>query len=255
MPQEWTVKDAARVISMALNPKASPMQNKDYELLLRLMSDEPDFRQLVNDVADGLGLRVYYADDYGCVLGIKDKESRFALKLGDLREHFSGEDTAVLIILMTVVIVAFFPTIESLEDEDFRSNEFISLDGMVDILNQYIAAAEARSGAEDEGPQPMLAKAWRYLDKLPVRKPEEQRMSKKSREGLLRHVLKFYELHDFVAVRNEEEQLRITAKKRMRIQARELFSNELFVYLMELGEETPGAPAAMPQQSEGANDA
>jgi hypothetical protein len=156
---------------------------------------------------------------------------------------------------MTVVIVAFFPTIESLEDEGFRSNEFISLDGMVDILNQYIAAAAARSGAEDEGPQPMLAKAWRYLDKLPIRKPDEQRMSKKSREGLLRHVLKFYELHDFVATRNEEEQLRITAKKRMRIQARELIGNELFIYLTELGGKTPETSADIPQRNGGADDA
>ncbi len=254
MREDWTTRDAARVISIALNPKASPMQNRDYARLLRLMSDEPEFRQLVKDIADGLGLRIYYADDYACVLGIRDRDSRYALKLGDLREHFGGEDTAALIILMTVVIVAFFPSVESLEDEDFLNNEFIPLGGLVDILNQYLAAAAARAGTEDEGPEQMLARGWRYLDRLPVRKPDEQRINKKSREGLLRHVLNFYQEHDFVTLREEEDQLRITPKKRMRIHARELLGNQLFTYLMELGEKTE-SPDATPETEGGPDHA
>lgn len=259
MQQEWTPEEAARVISIALNPKASPMQNtvqgKEYERLLHLMRDEPEFRRLVENIARGLGLRICHADDYGCVLGITDKDSRFALKLGDLREHFAGEDTAALIIVMTVVIVAFFPSIESLEDEDFRNNEFITLNGLVDILNHYLADAAARSGAEDEAPDQMLAKGRRYLDKLPVRRPDEQRVNKRSREGLLRHVLNFYLEHDFVTVRDEEEQVRITPKKRMRIQARELLGNRLFTYLMETGMTARESAGATPEKDEGKENA
>lgn len=39
------------------------------------------------------------------------------------------------------------------------------------------------------------------------------------------------------------------------IQARELFGNELFVYLMELGENALDAPAVISQQNGGTNDA
>jgi hypothetical protein len=251
VPQEWTTEDAARLIGIALNPKASPMQNREYERLLHLMSDEPEFRRLVEDVARGLGLRIYHADDYGCVLGITDKDSRFAIKLGDLREHFAGEDTAALIILMTVVIVAFFPSIESLEGEDFRNNEFITLNNLVDILNHYLADAAARSGVEDEEPDQMLAKGRRYLEKLPVRKPDELRISKRSREGLLRRVLNFYLEHDFVTVREEEEQVRITPKKRLRIQARELLGNRLFTYLLETGMQAGDSAGMTPEKDEG----
>lgn len=257
MSPDWTAKDAARVISMALNPKASPMQNMEYARLLRLMGNEPEFRQLVKEVAEGLGLRIYHFDDSGCVLGVWGKESRFALKLGDLREHFGGEDTAALLILMTVVIVAFFPSRESLEDEDFRNNEFITLNDLVNILNHYLASAAARSETEDEVPEQMLARGWRYLDKLPVRKPDELRMSKKSREGLLRHVLNFYSEHDFVAVHEEEEQLRITPKKRMRIHVRTLLdsNNELFSYLMDLGQSAPEPPKNTGLEKDGPDNA
>ncbi|WP_419783486.1 DUF6063 family protein [Maridesulfovibrio sp.] len=236
MLERWSAGDAARLIGIALNPKASPLQNRDYADLLQLMSDEPEFRQLVDEVALGLGLRVYYADDYGCVLGVVDKSSRFALKLGDLREHFTTEDTAALMILMTVVIVAFFPSIEALEDDDYRNNEFINMDGLVNILNQYLADAAKRSEGEDEGPEQMLAKGWRYLEKLPPRKPDMQRVNKGSREGLLHHVLNFFQEHAFVTMREEEEQLRVTPTKRLRIQARELLGNHLFTYLFEMRE-------------------
>ena len=237
MLPKWTAKDAATLIGIALNPKASPMQNKDYADLLRLMSDEPEFRKLVDQIAGGLGLRVYYADDYGCVLGVTDKDSRFALKLGDLREHFGGVDTGALIILMTVVIVAFFPTVEALDDDDYRNNEFISLDGIVDILNQYLTDASNRSESLDEEPDMMLAKGWRYLEKLPPTQPEIQRMNKGSREGLLRYVLHFFQEHDFVVIHEEEHQIRATPKKRLRIQARQLFGNRLFSYLFDSHEE------------------
>lgn len=234
MLQEWTSEDAARLIATALNPKASPITNNDYASLLRLMNDEPEFRRHVNEIATGLGLRIYYADDYGCVLGVTDKESRFALKLGNLRESFANEDTAALVIVMTVVIVAFFPTAEALEDEEYGQGEFITLHQLVNLLNQYLF--EASKHAEDEEPNAMLAKGWRYLNELPAKKPNEQRSSKKSREGLLRHVLNFFSEHGFVTITEEDEQLRVFFTKRLRVQARDLLGNHLFIYLLELRE-------------------
>lgn len=256
---EATAENASRLLMKAVNPRTSPYSDKEYARLLRLYADEGDFQELVKGIATGLGLRILFASDYGMVLGVSDMDSRFALRLGDLNRHFQNEDKGAIMLVMLVVTVAFFPTAEALEDEDYGRGEFLRPEQLVELIAQYLHEAQERSQAEEskredvEGLESgegyvsalddLFAPSWRYLESLPLKKPEELRASKGSREGLVRHVLNFYQEHNLVEIHEVEGGLRVTATERFRHQARELFGHELFQYVMDLKQQRSEATA------------
>lgn|GEM_PF-6245880 len=232
---ECTVENAATLIAKALNPKASPTRDVEYEQLLKLYVNDHEFKGLAENIARGFGLRIYEGSEYGMVLGLFNKESPFAFKLTELSRHFQNEDSGAIIIVMIVVVIAFFPTDESLEDEDYGLGEFIRIDQLVDLLGEFLQQAKDRDRGEDMEVDEMLTKSWRVIDQLPIKKPNEQRAVKGSREGLIRHVVKFFEEHGFVEVHGQEvEETRITITQRFRVQASELLSNRLFEYMLTL---------------------
>lgn len=240
-----TIENASVLIEKALNPKNTSMRDAEYAALLRLYQEDMDFKAMVDDDAKGRKLEIYRANDYGMVLGLANAESNYALRLGSLNRHFQGEDTGLVLIAMLVVAVAFFPSAEALEDEEYGLGEFIRLDQLMSLLGQYIQDARKRNQSNNvmDRVEPMFTQCWRKLESLPPTLPgtssdAKSRPNKGSHEGLLRHALAFYERSGFVQLVESEDSVRITATQRFRVQASVLFGHIIYNYFIELQNDT-----------------
>lgn len=193
MSGEPRCRDASRLIYKGLSPRSSPQQDREYLDLLRLWIAEPEFRELVSAVADGLELAVLEVAETGLVLAPKDAHSRFAMGLSEYRRSLARDgnklERGMIAVLQAAVAATFFPTAAKLDDPD-EAVETLRLDDCREVvLNLCHRLAELQSGDSKALP-PVLRGAWEVLLALPpIRQPDQQRASLSSLDGALLLVL------------------------------------------------------------------
>src|SRR5271165_1968735 len=96
---------AGRLLQWALRPRENPNQEKEYRQLLDDYLEQFDFRSLVKEIADGLGLRVLDADHRGMVLG-PDPASVFAFRPAEFRAGSVSAEDRLLDGLVQLAIAA-----------------------------------------------------------------------------------------------------------------------------------------------------
>lgn len=110
----WQV---GRLLHWALDARARPALEDEYRQLLERYLDDAEFRDMVRDTADGLGLEIVDVSEHGVVL-VPDEHSTFALKPADFRPGTSKADDRLLDGLIQVAIAAtLYPRARDLDDD------------------------------------------------------------------------------------------------------------------------------------------
>ena len=93
---EPSVKNAAALIYKALQTSLTTAGDMEYRELAALFRVDANFRRMCEDVAAGLTLQIIDASELrGLVLVPESKDSRFAVRLGDIRAHGMEQPTGL----------------------------------------------------------------------------------------------------------------------------------------------------------------
>ena len=219
---------AVLLINKGLSPRATALRGDvDYLQLLAHWRADPGFRQLVEDLAPMLGLRVIDVLEQAIVLAPSGPDSVFAATLTDLR----GEMSRGALALVHVAIAAtFFPTAVALTGAQDDFAEVSATPARIAaVLREHCGRLEAEAGDDPELAEAGLAEAWRELARLPDARPDgSQRAALSSLAGMVKLVLNQLEDHGMVQTLDTSEGETYFPTPRYRLQVRELAANELF---------------------------
>jgi hypothetical protein len=208
--------EANRLIYKALQLGLTPTNDPEYrELLSKYRADAALFEN-VQQAASALELTILDASEHGLIIAPSRRESRFSLRLSDLRQQLNNEQKVALVLAHLAISATFYPTTDLIED-DTRTP-----------LSQE---------SPPEGTTEEFVPALELLRRLPVANPRAERASTNSIEGFVKLALKQmaeYGLVRLVRETEEEAQALYTPTHRLRIHLRELTLWRLF----ELAQQT-----------------
>jgi hypothetical protein len=175
---EERLRAAGQLIQFGLRPKLFPGQDREYRDLLARYRMELEFQEVVDAVAEGLGLTVASATELGFFLAAQPG-SVFAYTLSTFRRDrgtSSGYDDRLLHGLAMVAIVAYYyPTGQDLEHESHRPATPRDVDRYLRAACEQLSRTSADLDVPAE--QSELEQAWHlYLrQKEAVETPDGRR--------------------------------------------------------------------------------
>jgi len=122
---------AGILLRLALNPKATPYQDKEYANLLHELNTNPSFRIIFENLAEGLELEILDYGNHGVVLAGKEK-SPFAYRMVDYRGKLSVEDRVCHGLVQLAIACYCYPTVEALDQDDEVLRPRFSTDQVVE---------------------------------------------------------------------------------------------------------------------------
>ncbi|MCW2717737.1 hypothetical protein [Pseudonocardia sp.] len=144
------VRAAAELITFGLARRARPVEGSEYRTLLDRYRTELRFKDVVDTMAEGLGLEVLGTPRAGIVL-VPDPGGPFATRLGDLRAMAEDERLVFGLVLIGIAAYAYPNDI----DFDDPETKLIDIPRIDEFLRAAIAAADlpadddrARTAAE-----------------------------------------------------------------------------------------------------------
>lgn len=228
---------AGRLIQWGLRSRSRPVQEPEYRELIQRYFDNSDYRSLVRQMADGLGLRILDVNEHGLFLS-PSSESVFGLKPADFRPGRSSADERLLVGLIQIAIAAtIFPRQRDLEEpahvvrqpvtvEEVDANMRVMCDGYAEgaKANGDIVADEATRGLEE---------AWRiYLKRVPVAQTKGGGQGRRTTHRLIRQTLdRLTELGCFTREGNDNPVYRPTM--RYQVAVKEMAAEAVFRRVQE----------------------
>jgi hypothetical protein len=206
--------------------------------LLDRYQDRPDFRSLVNEFADGLGLKVLDWGEHGIVLGPL-VDSVFALRGASFRTNRYDADERLLDGLVQVAIAAtVFPTPRELAEEATIARPPVTIEEVDEVLRRLcdqLAEAAKRQGdpaLNDE--EAGLREAWRvYQSRLSVQHTRDNRAAPRTTRRIIeRNLEKLHEMGCFVQQR--EDPTAFQATWRYQVLVKELAATSLYRRVSEM---------------------
>ncbi len=224
-------REASRLLYKALHLTGSPSNDNEYRELLSKYRADPTFSAAVQDAAIGMELSILDVSERGLIVAPSSKESRFSLRMADLRGQYNVEQKVALAMAHLAIAAVFFPTTDRLDDDAkaplpatqarFRD----TLLSMVNRLSDAQGSDEAAYAAEE------LIPGWQHLKRLPAVNPKAERASTTSVDGFVRIAVNRmveYGLLRTVRESEDEAQSLYTATHRLRVHLRELTLPRLF---------------------------
>lgn len=229
-PPEPNAHSAARLIYKALHIALSPVNDTEYRELLALYRADPVFHRQVEDIAAGLELQILDASEgRGLVVVPATRESRFSVRLSDIRAGMSPDQKAALVLAHVAIAAVFFPTTDVLDDDNY-SPPPSSLAACRDTL--YALARRLKETSDlPEGIPLELAPGWDAISALPVTIPAGQRASAASVVGVVKIALNHMPLNGLVRLdrqTDDDTTATYTPTHRLRVQLRELALRRLY---------------------------
>ncbi|SOZ68593.1 conserved hypothetical protein [Cupriavidus taiwanensis] len=224
-----TVENAARLIYKSLHTGLSPVNDAQYRQLLDTYRADPQFAATVLEVATGFELAILDFSDRGIVVAPASRESRFALRIADLRMNLKPEQKAALVLAHVAIASVFFPTTDGLEDENY-----IAPPANTAQFRDALHAFSRRLKDTEELPLDMpaeLVPGWELVCALPSTIPNAQRATPSSVTGLVSLALSQMVTAGLARVDREasdESLVTYTPTHRLRVQLRELTLRRLF---------------------------
>lgn len=223
---------AARLLYRALNLSTTPANDVEYRELLARYRASPEMQKTLAEIADGMELMVLDVSERGLIIAPTGKESRFSIRLGDLRKNLSADQRVALVLSFLAICAVFFPTTALIEDDSrFPMPATVAMfrDTLISLTERMNTLESSDDYSREE-----LRPGWSYIHSLPPSIPQSERASPSSIEGLVRMALNYlsdYGLVNSVGSQNEGETLEFTATHRFRIQLRERTLPRLFDYV------------------------
>lgn len=227
---EPTVRNAARLAYKALHTSLSPINDSEYRELLALYRADPMFYRHVQDVALGMELNILDASEQrGLIVVPASRESKFAVRLSDIRSGMGLEQKASLVLAHVAVAAVFFPTTDGLDDDNY-SPPPASVGTCRDTLHALSRRLKEASDLPMDIP-PELAPGWEAVSAMPVAIPAGQRASVASVVGVVKLALNQMAQNGLVRLDREADEdaaVTYTATHRLRVQLRELALRRLY---------------------------
>lgn len=225
-----TIRDASRLVYKALQTSLQPQHDINYRELLGRYRADPVFAQQVQAVAEGLELQILDFSERGLILAPTSRDSRFAVRLTDLRQTLTPAGKAALVLAHVAVAAVFYPTTDGLEDDNYvpPPASVAQFRDMLHTLARRLKEA-GESGAANLPPE--LASGWELICALPSTVRSSKRAHASSVSGLVGIALSNMLNHDLVRQdrkSTDSEQDTYTPMHRFRVQLRDLTLRRLF---------------------------
>lgn len=212
---------AGKLLTKALQPGLTPLNDKEYRDLLNAYEADGAFREVFDSVAKGMDLTPVSVDYRGAVLVPSSGDSLFALRLSDLRANgLKMEQKALMVLVHLTIAALFFPTAEKLFDDGYDAPPVS--ERLTAMHLRDMASAVATRNAESIGDLPReLEPAWRLVAAMPDTLPDKKNQSLSTLEGTVAAVFKQLRDAGLVRLDAEEESPRYTVTWRYIAQLRE----------------------------------
>ncbi|WP_153112119.1 hypothetical protein [Propionivibrio limicola] len=221
-------REATRLLYKALHLGLSPANDLEYRELLAKYRADGIFTEAVEEAAGGLELTILDVSERGLIVAPSSRESRFSLRITDLRQHLSSDQKVALVMAHLTISAVFFPTTDRLEDDaktPLPATVGRFRDTLISLVNRLADAEMSDESAEE------LLPGWALLKRLPSVNPKAERASTNSVEGFVKLALKQMAEYGLVRLERESEdetQTLYTATHRLRVHLRELTLPRLF---------------------------
>lgn len=224
-------RDASRLLYKALHLTGTPSNDAEYRDLLSRYRADPTFCTAVQESAIGMELSILDVSERGLIVAPSSKNSRFSLRMTDLRGTFTSEQKVALAMAHLAIAAVFFPTTDRLDD-DAKAPLPATLARFRDTLLGLVSRlSDAQDSDVPESVAEELEQGWQYLKRLPAVNPKAERAASSSVDGLVRiAVNKMLEYGLIRAFRESDDdtQSLYTATHRLRVHLRELTLPALF---------------------------
>jgi len=221
-------REATRLLYKALHLGLTPANDLEYRELLAKYRADGAFAEAVEEAASGLELTILDVSERSLIVAPSSRESRFSLRLTDLRQHLSGDQKVALAMAHLAISAVFFPTTDRLEDDaktPLPATVSRFRDTLLSLVNRL-----ADTELSDESAEEFLP-GWALLKRLPPVNPKAERAATNSVEGFVKLALKQMAEYGLVRLERESEdeaQTLYTATHRLRVHLRELTLPRLF---------------------------
>lgn len=237
---------AGRLIQWGLRVKTVPFNEEEYRELLDRYIDQPAFRTLVRQIAEGLGLQVLEATRRGLFLGPED-ESVFGQKPSEFRGSSSAEDRLLDGLVQVAVAATIYPRQQDLDEDTIEAKPPITAVEVDETLRTLCAGHKRRVRDEPDvvtdAVERGLHEAWRVYESRPgLKTTAKGNVSPHSTQALIRRHLQSLVDHGcfLVSRRGNAELYRPTL--RYQLQVKELAATKLYSQVQSLLSDTT-APA------------
>jgi hypothetical protein len=137
------VRAAAELIHFGLARRVRPVEGSDYRALLDRYRSELRFKDVVDTMAEGLGLEVLGTPRAGIVL-VPDPGGVFVTRLGDLRAMDANEKLVFGLVLIGIAAYAYPHDV----DFDDPETKLVEVGKVDEFLRTAIAAADLSDAGE-----------------------------------------------------------------------------------------------------------
>ena len=225
------VQQAARLVARGLQAGAKPGTDREYADLIQLYESDPEFRALVEAVGAGLDLTVVdVSPRTGVIVFPASGESRFAVRLADLRKGMQVVNWGLFAVTLVAVSSCFYGEFEDEGDVVIP----VEASQVVAML-RTMCREHARLDKDVADRPEELSRVWEELGRL----PDDLGSSKKdfkSLAGVVRFVFGVLEDEGFVVCEPSRGggENRYLPTRRFAVSLRELSANALFAWCLEL---------------------
>lgn len=177
---------AAQLLGYGLQPRMRPAGTAGYADLVARHQSDVAFRELVDHVADGLGLVVLEATGVSGIVLAATPGSVFELRMTDYRSNLSADDRLLHGIIHVGIAAYAYPTAASLTDDDVRHASVQSVERFLRTACERLRGQHGDAAASDA--QPETEQAWRlYLRRQPTRETADGRVGVSTTTGMIKY--------------------------------------------------------------------
>lgn len=177
---------AAQLIGYGLQPRLRPAATPSYAHLVERHLGDVAFRDLVEHIADGLGLVVLDVSGPSGLTLAAVQGSPFELRLGDYRANLSADDRLLHGLIHLGIAAYSFPTSASLTDDDVRTASVAQVEAS--IRSACTRLAQRAGPADPSADQPETEQAWRlYLRRASTRDTADGRVGVNTTTGMVKY--------------------------------------------------------------------
>ncbi len=225
------IEDAAYLVSCGLKPKLNTHNHTRYRECVDTYQTDDEYRERVNQIAAGFGLRVLDVSQFGIVMAIVDKKSPFRPILSNIKTQFAEVDQRLMFGATLLSIAAIcFPNESSF---DYDSARYVTV---TDVRQRLIQLAESFNDKPDEQQEVVagLTDAWEVIkEKATISRQPSGRHTRGSLAWVVEQTFNYLAEQKFISLKTDEEEETYRTHSKFRIYVREFAAIRAFEVIRE----------------------
>lgn len=236
------IYDASLLIQKGLSKILSPSKDNEYKNLIDKIYSDDNFYLLTKRIAEGLLLDVVDVNEYGIVLSPLDSNSPFVMKLSHYRKELGVDDIsnqdstskrALLSLILVAIPATFYPTAETLEDDDGNIAKKATVKEVSNLLREL--SEKIISEKEDEKSIVYLQKGASYILELPDKIPNQKKDTFSSLYGAVSIIMRHFNQDDLLYFEEDKEDGYYLVKHKYRALLQNRIGSSLLENLIYVG--------------------